>query len=867
MSAKSAQINCYHCGLPVPANTDFPVIIAGKAEPMCCPGCQAVATAIVDGGLENFYRFRTDMNKRPDSGAERESWKIYDLPEVQSDFVIDLDTQQQLQQANLLLEGISCAACSWLIETHLKKNPAVQSVTINITTHRCTLVWNSQQEQLSTLMAALADIGYRPRPATDEQQQEFIKKENRVALFRLGVAGFAMMQTMMVAVGMYTGAADEWLSFLRWQSFLVATPVVFFSCWPFFKSAWRSLQMRHLVMDVPVALAIALAYIASGWATIFAEGEVYFESISMFAFFLLLGRYVEMRARHRNRLGFGNLAQLMPLTACCISDQGGVQREQQVSLKVLQPGDLVLVKAGETFPCDGVVEAGESSAIEAILTGEPNPVAKRAGDFIIAGTLNSSSPLTIRVTATGATTQLSAIERLAAQAANERPTEVTVADRIARFFIARLLIVCACVFAFWWWYEPARALWVTLSVLVVTCPCALALAMPAALSATTANLRRQGFLVARGHVVETLTRINRVIFDKTGTLTFGKFVIAEVKSCGHLSPDQCLTLAAALEAHSNHPLAAAFAPWQTVRADATRHTVAAGVEGDIDGRRYRLGTVGFVSELFSQLSGELSSQLSHGLSNQLSGEPSQELSSESARSANLIGSANSTGSVDPVSSIDKAESNYTLVLPDAEKLWLLLGDANGPLAWFGLVDEIRPGAKQLVGALISSGISVELVSGDQSGAVAQLAQELGITQFTAGAKPDEKLAHLQAAQQRGDVVLMLGDGVNDVPILSGADISIAMASASDLAQTRADAVLLNERLDVLSNAVQLAHRTQGIIRQNLRFSLTYNALAIPLAAAGFVAPWMAAIGMTASSLVVIFNSLRLNDSSPGGGPS
>lgn len=445
--------------------------------------------------------------------------------------------------------------------------------------------------------------------------------------------------------------------------------------------------------------------------------------------------------------------------------------------------------------------------VEAILTGESNPVTKAPGDAVIAGTLNSDSPLIIRVTATGAATLLSAIERLATQAAEEKPIQVTIADKIARFFIARLLVVCACVFVFWWWHEPARALWVTLSVLVVTCPCALALAMPAALSATTANLRKQGFLVARGHVIETLTGITRVIFDKTGTLTKGQFVVSQVELCRAVEREHCLAIAAALEETANHPLAGAFAHWRKIlQAQDVQQVTAAGVEGVIAQTRYRLGTTEFVKELFAETT--------------------------------------------------------RLCLPDNDRLWLLLADERGPLAWIGLEDEIRPGAAQLVQSLQREGIAVELLSGDHSGAVAKLARLLGIAEFTAAAKPQEKLAHLHSAQQRGDKVLMLGDGINDVPILSGADISVAMASASELAQTRADSVLLNDNLLVLFNALMLARRTQRVIRQNLRFSLTYNLLALPLAAAGFVAPWMAAIGMTASSLVVIFNSLRLSDSSP-----
>lgn len=771
---------------------------------MCCPGCQAVATAIVEGGLESFYQFRTASNDRPggnDAGDAR--WDIYDLPEVQSEFVIPFDSP--FKQANLLVEGISCAACSWLIETHLKKSPAVQSVVVNVSTHRCAIVWDAR-EPLSDILRSLASIGYTARPATDDQQQQLIKKENRIALFRIGVAGFGMMQAMMVAVGMYTGATDFWLDFLRWLSMLVATPVVFFSAWPFFQSAWRSIQMRHLVMDVPVALAIGLAYLASVWATVTSTGEVYFESVSMFTFFLLLGRYVELRARHRNRLAFGNLAQLMPLTACCLKQENGCEVEQNLPLKVLKPGDLVLVKPGETFPCDGKVVVGQSAVVEALLTGESLPIAKRVGDMVIAGTLNNHSPLKIEVTAVGGQTQLSAIERLATQAADEKPAQVLVADRIARFFIARLLIVCSAVFAFWLWYRPEDAFWVTLSVLVVTCPCALALAMPAALSAATANLRKRGFLVTRGHVIEGLNDVTRVIFDKTGTLTKGQFVVESVLPFDGvtINEDQILAVAAALEAGSNHPLAAAFNPWRDkLTASDIQQITAEGVQGCLEGAQYRLGTAGFASGLLDVTAPPL-----------------------------------------------PAQSQFT---------WLLLASENGLIAWIGLADEVREDAGELIDSLNKKGIAVELVSGDQSAAVTALAGRLGINSYVAAAKPGDKLSHLAARQAAGDKVLMVGDGINDVPVLAGADVSIAMASASDLAQTRADALLLNNRLAVIAEAIIVARRTKNVIRQNLRFSLMYNLLALPLAAAGMISPWLAAIGMTASSLIVIFNALRLVD--------
>lgn len=793
---------CYHCGLTIPAGANFPVVIEGAPRAMCCPGCQAVASAIVDGGLENFYRFRSQVNSKPDATSVSQArWEIYDLPEIQAEFVLDIG--EGTKQANLLLEGISCAACSWLIETHLKQNPAVKSVSVNLSSHRCSLVWDSSTP-LSHLLKSLAEIGYKARPATDEQQQDLLKKENRTALFRIGVAGFGMMQAMMVAVGMYTGATDFWLNFLRWLSMLVATPVVFFSAWPFFKAAWRSVQSRQLIMDVPVALAIGLAYAASVWATVTGSGEVYFESVSMFAFFLLVGRYIELRARHRNRLAFGNLAQLMPLTACSICVDGqGRESEQTVAIKTLHHGDEILVRPGETFPCDGLVLMGESAAEEALITGESRPVSKSCGDSVIAGSLNVHSPLRVRVTALGAETQLSAIERLAARAQDEKPRQVVMADKIARYFIARLLLVCVLVFGFWLWYQPGRAFWITLSVLVVTCPCALALAMPAALSAATANLRQRGFLVARGHVIDGLKGINRVIFDKTGTLTLGQLQLVKTQVLGELDGAQCQAIAAALEAGSNHPVARAFQRLSIAhpfRAEAIRQQTASGVEGEIDGRLYRLGRPSFT---LGQLTlGEFEA-------------------------------------------------------PDRELLWVLLADQHQPLAWFGLTDEIRPDAAAAIAQLRQQGVEVELLSGDESAAVERLANTLNIEHFTAGAQPADKLQRLQQLQAQGEKVLMVGDGINDIPVLAGADISVAMASASDLTQTRADAVLLNNQLPVLAEAIGLARQTAAVIRQNLGFSLAYNLLALPLAAAGFVPPWLAALGMTASSLIVVLNALRL----------
>ena len=809
---------CYHCGLPVPRGADYPVVVDGAPRAMCCPGCQAVASAIVDGGLAQFYRYRSEKSLTPGEdnpdGSARHSLTHYDLPEVQEDFV--RRREDGTLAVELTIGGITCSACAWLIEHHLSRLVGVTSVSVNVTSRRGLVQWQPGKVALSDILSAFDTIGYDARPAGDVDDERQRSRESRTFLLRLGVAGLGMMQAGMVAVALYAGGfygiEPQWQQLLRWVSLAIVTPVVLFSAQPFFRAALRSLRVGHLVMDVPVALAIALAYGASIWATVSNTGEVYFDSISMFTFFLLLGRYLEMRVRHRNEQYAGSLTRLVPPVAVRLDDN----REQVVPVKALHRGDRVRVACGETIPCDGEVLAGDSDVVEAVLTGEERPVAKVPGAAVSAGTVNLGNPLEIRVAAIGQHTRLAAILDLVAAAQAVKPRRAALADRLSGWFVAAVLVTAAAVGGSWLAVDPSRALWITLSVLVVTCPCALSLATPAALTVATGELKKLGFLIRKPHVLEALAALDHCILDKTGTLTRGQMRIADVQSLGTTSAQALLTLAAALERGASHPIARAFRHVETGGETVQHQQVitGCGVKGTVAGEALALGTPNWVC----------------------------------------------------------AQFDHACPAHDGDGLTLLLASQRQCLGFIRLSDEVRPGAVEAVARLQQQGLGVELLSGDRRPAVARLAAAVGIAHWRGEARPEDKLTRIRQLQDAGRAVMMVGDGINDVPVLSGATVSVAMGDAADLTRLHADSLLVSGNLSVLARAVALARRTVAIIRQNLAWALLYNLLALPLAALGYIPPWAAAIGMSCSSLLVVLNALRLTRSngeastSAGGDP-
>ncbi len=821
--APAAQTQCYHCGLPIASAVQFTVAINAVAEPVCCPGCKAVVETIYASGLQNYYRFRNSDEHFRDGGKKFRDeigapvtpveFLYLDQPEFLERWTHVASDNHRL--CELLIDGMHCAACVWLLEQRLKNLAGIRRVHIDFDGGRGSIEWNPAQVQLSEICGAIASLGYKPEPYRVDRDEQLRQHEQRTMLRRLGVAGIGMMQVSMLALGLYAGAIDGiepvYRNFLRWVSLLVSIPVLFYSGAPFLTGAWRSVRARRPGMDMPIALALILAFGASVVATAQQNGEVYFDSITMFVFLLLGARYLEMRARHfRHQVG-ADLLRLLPNAAIRLDAS---DRQSIVPIDQLQVGDRVLVRSGETIPADGYLLDTHAQVNESAVSGEYLPVSKRCGDALIAGTLNGATALTLEISGTGAQLRIAAIERLTRQAQQWKPRLAQIADRIASAFTLGVIVLSALTYFVWswapWsWLDSSQALWVTLSVLVVSCPCALGLATPMAITTATNALRRAGILVTRAQVWEQLDRITDVVFDKTGTLSEGRVSVSDVIACGSRSADICRDIAEALEAGSSHPIAQAFMTGAITPALERNEKVGEGIEGVIAGRRYRLGKPCYAAQLFAG--------------------DNEEESVEALRTGKQYGH------------------------------WILLADSEGPLCWFRLQDRLRDDAPATVDALQQRGLRIHLLSGDSSDSAAELGMQLQIDRVESGASPERKLQYLAALQRSGRHVLMVGDGINDIPVLAAADISVAMSGASQLAKTTADCILLAPQLQRLTTLFDGARKTRVIVRQNLLWALLYNVVAMPLAAAGLIAPWLAAVGMSGSSLLVTANALRLKN--------
>ncbi|CCQ12134.1 Type cbb3 cytochrome oxidase biogenesis protein CcoI; Copper-translocating P-type ATPase [Pseudoalteromonas luteoviolacea B = ATCC 29581] len=785
--------SCFHCLEPVPSGFNGHVVFENVQQPVCCIGCQSVTEHILAQGMSDYYKFRTVKAGKVETLVP-EQLKIiesYDNQAIQEDFI---SQQGNLNEVLLSVEGISCAACAWLIEKQLLALKGVARVDVNTSTHRAMILWDPNQIKLSEIIASLHSIGYKAYPFQADEEAAQKQAVAKAYIRRLGVAGIMTMQVMMFAFamyfGMFSGMEDGFEEYFRWISFVLATPVILYSAMPFLTNAIKGLKAKQLNMDLPVSMAIFGAYIASSYATIMHTGEVYFESICMFTFLLLLGKYLEFRARLKASEFTANLHKLLPMTARYINEQG---EEAIIAAKQLKLGDRILVKAGEAIPADGRIVHGKTTVDESMMTGEHMPVKKFADSQVFAGTTNHDGVIEIEINQLGQDTLLNQIIRLQHTALSNRPKIVEVTDKVAQWFVACLLVFATLTAIGWYPTSPDKAFWITIAVLVATCPCALSLAIPTALTCAVANLTRKGILIKEAHVLETLPKVTQFAFDKTGTLTEGRFTIEKVVLCDpDYTIEQCFALAGTLENYSEHPIAQAFSDYFPNERTLKNVDVIAGcgIVSEFDGKSVAIGKADWFGE---------------------------------------------------------RTTNAHAVLFIDEK----------PVCEFYLKDKVRSNAKGIIASLASQGVSSHMLTGDSSNAGEILSNELGMGSFKNACSPSDKQQQVETWAKEGQIVAMVGDGINDSPVFNSAHLSIAMETGADISKNTADVVLLRSDLTAIPAMLTVAKKTKTIVKQNLALSLFYNGSILPLAAFGMVEPWQAVIGMTSSSIIVICNSLRL----------
>ncbi len=812
MSTNTVQA-CFHCTQPILGSVPFTVKINDKEEPMCCIGCKAVAEMICDSGLLHYYEFRTEAALRPDSLNDlipeelRQELDFYDHPEIAKQFVSNQkDGDKNVAKLSLIVDKIVCAACVWLIEHQIKRMPGVQKFDVNYSTHRAYLEFDPEQIQLSKILLAIYNLGYEATPYDEQLQQKKLKKERQTMFIEFGVAAIFSMQVMMFSFGLYfghyQGISEESKLILRWASFLMSIPCVTYSSWTFYKAAFYDLKNKRLTMNVNISLAIILGTLASIWNTVFNVGEIYFESVTMFAFLLLGARLIEMNARHRALMMTDHILKLKPHIAERMIDD---QNSEMIAVSQINVGDILRVKPGDSIPTDGILLNNNAWVDESLLTGESLPIEKQIGDEIIGGSINQEQPFLMRVAKIGGDTVFSQMTLMIERAMSEKPKFVKLADLVSTWFVLILLIACFGTYVAWLFVDGSRAFEVMLSVLVVSCPCALALATPAAISTGNQAMIEKGLIGTRSGTIEALAQVTDIVFDKTGTLTQGNLtLVKENILTKEFSKTELMQIICSLEATSNHPIAAAFhriqqkEGFELLNATDLENIVGKGIEGTIDGKQYRVGRIDWFKDNESH-------ELDQGI-------------------------------------------------------WIALGQGETLLALYCLKDELKIDSEEVVQQLKKDGYRLHILSGDRIETVRSMNERLGIESIHGDQTPEDKLAYVAQLQSENKIVAMLGDGINDAPVLAQADVSIAIGQGALLTQATADMILMHStEMKPLVEGITVAKRTNKVIIQNLAWSLLYNILVLPAAMMGYITPWMAALGMSLSSLLVIGNTLRIRE--------
>ena len=750
---------------------------------------------------------------------EPANWSAFSVPACE-----DTSAKQQpgVWQSQIVVEGMHCGSCALHVEKALRSVPGVKQATVNGATHRAEVVWSADAVKPSQWLQALQDAGYSAVPANDHVARHEGQLEVRRQLWRWAVAGFCMMQVMMYALPPYVSPdiSQEMLKLLRWAAWVLTLPVMFFSADVFTRAAWRDLKHGNISMDLPVALGIWVSFIVSSAAMFSPDGffgnEVYFDSITMFVFFLLTGRWLEARLRERTAGSLEALINRLPQSVHRMRSDGQFDK---VGLAMVKTGDVLKVLPGEVFAADGTLLSGHTWVEEALLSGESAPLERHTGDTVLAGSHNLRETVTLKVTALGEATRYAAIVNLMQTASLHKPRLAALADRIAKPFLLVVLLVAALAAVWAWGESPGKALMVAVSVLIVTCPCALSLATPAAMLAAAGNLARQGVLLRDVQTLETLSKVDAVVFDKTGTLTSDRMELQALFTPEHTAGttevdtdalQPLLALTAALAEHSWHPFSRAVlqittAPVNKPVLQQVQEHVGQGVSAvlteGVNQRHVRMGSLAFCRQ-----------------GQAVTGMPSA-----------------------------------------AQAAQVHVFDQHGWLASMLFREVLRPDALAAIEQLKQQGIGIYLMSGDKKAAVQALADRLSLDpmQVYAQCQPADKLGYLKDLQASGKRVAMVGDGFNDMPVMAGAHVSFAFGQAVPLAQARSDVVILGQQLMSVPQAVTLAKRSMRVVSHNLIWAAAYNAVCVPLAVMGYLPAWLAGLGMALSSLVVVLYSLQL----------
>ena len=751
----------------------------------------------------------------PDLEALAAQWSLLDLAQEWSDFSQSSEQEAHQWTSSVVFEGMYCTACAINIEEALMSVPGVKSAQISAASHRGRVVWSSDQTRPSDWMKAVAKLGYRTVPANDALANEVRREDARKMLWRLGVAGLCMMQVMMYATPVYMSEphdiAPDMVQLLRWASWVLSLPVLFFSCMPFFKTAWLDLKQRKISMDLPVAIGMLVTFVVSTLGTFEPQGpfgaEVYFDSFTMFVFFLLTGRWLELRLRDKTA---GALEAVMNRLPDAVHRRTNIGDWETITLRHLRLQDVIQVRPGEAFAADAQIVAGETQVDEALLTGESRPLPRALGEHVLAGSLNLTATVQVQVTTLGKQTRFGQMVALMESASVSKPSMALLADRVAKPFLWGVLIMAALAAVWGWQYSPAHALMVAVSVLIVTCPCALSLATPAAMLSTAGALAKAGVMLRSLQALQSLAKVDTVIFDKTGTLTSEDFSLQHIATRDGIDADQALAWAAALAQHSLHPVSRSL-----LRAVGDKANTAVVLDN--------------VKEFAGQ-----------GVQATL--RQASEMAGLESRKELRLGSAAFCG----------------VPMKTSEVLQASLSDQDGWLASFEFAETPREEADATLRALEDLGLRIRILSGDSQASVSQLASRLHVADAMGACSPEEKLKQVKLEQAQGHRVAMVGDGLNDGPVLAGADVSFALGQALPLAQSKADFVFMASNLKPLVATIRLSQQTMQIVRQNLIWAAIYNFACVPLAMLGYLPAWLAGLGMACSSLGVVLNAMRLS---------